>query len=234
VQNGKGYQRLAGSAGLIGALLFFCGDMLFYGHWGAGASFREGMQTVLRQGSLTRLFTGGLIGPVAACLCIIGFWHVRQNIEPRSPVLGRVVFYALAAMMVIGGAVHAVWVPRGLAIKYSGALGAYAPDLISALRNYWQYAYNLAAVPGYFGAVLLFALVLLGKSLYPRWTAVTNFGVLSLLAPLASSGTTRLSSCGRLHQSFDRRLFPCLPSSRPGKTQQPDQTMQLVSSLTGC
>ncbi len=116
-------RRLAGLTGLIGALLFFCGDMLFYGHWGAGASFREGMQTVLRQGSLTRLFTGGLVGPVAACLCIIGFWHVRQNIVPCSPLLGRVVFYALAGMMVVGSAVHALWVPRGLAIKYSDAVG---------------------------------------------------------------------------------------------------------------
>jgi Family of unknown function (DUF6796) len=73
-------RRFAGAAGLAGALLFFSGDMLFYGHWGAGATFKEGMLTVLRQGSLTRLFIGGLIGPVAACLCIIGFWHVRQNI----------------------------------------------------------------------------------------------------------------------------------------------------------
>jgi hypothetical protein len=91
--------------------------MLFYGHWGAGAGFKEGMHTVLRQASLTRLFIGGLVGPVAACLCIIGFWHVRQNRVPLRPLLGRVVFYALAAMMVAGGAVHALWVPRGLALS---------------------------------------------------------------------------------------------------------------------
>jgi len=177
--------RLAGLAGLAGALLFFCGDMLFYGHWGAGATFKEGMLMVLRQGSLTRLFTGGLVGPVAACLCIIGFWHVRQNIVPRSPVLGRVVFYALAATMIAGGAVHALWVPRGLAIKYADTVGPYAPEFIAALRRYWEIAYDLAAVPGYFGAILLGILVMLGKSLYPRWTVLANFGVLSLLAPLA-------------------------------------------------
>ena len=110
-------RRLAGIPGFSGALLFFCGDMLFYGHWDAGAGFKEGMHTVLRQASLTRLFIGGLVGPVAACLCIIGFWHVRQNRVPLRPLLGRVVFYALAAMMVAGGAVHALWVPRGLALS---------------------------------------------------------------------------------------------------------------------
>src|SRR5438132_13807933 len=84
-------RRLAGIPGFSGALLFFCGDMWFYGHWDAGAGFKEGMHTVLRQASLTRLFIGGLVVPVAACLCIIGFWHVRQNIVPLSPLLGRVV-----------------------------------------------------------------------------------------------------------------------------------------------
>ena len=103
--------RLAGLAGFAGALLFFCGDMLFYGHFGAGSTFHEGMQHVVREASPGRLFTGGLIGPPAACLCIIGFWHVGQNITPRSPTLGRVIFYTLAAMMVAGSAVHALWVP---------------------------------------------------------------------------------------------------------------------------
>jgi hypothetical protein len=40
--------RLAGIAGLCGALLFFAGDMLFYGHLGSGAGFHEGMTVVVR------------------------------------------------------------------------------------------------------------------------------------------------------------------------------------------
>jgi hypothetical protein len=35
--------RLAGMVGLAGALLFFVGDMLFYGYFGAGATFHQGM-----------------------------------------------------------------------------------------------------------------------------------------------------------------------------------------------
>ena len=178
--------RLAGLAGLAGALLFFWGDMLFYGHFGAGATFHQGMQRVVREAPLARLFAGGLLGPVAACLCIVGFWHVGQNITPRSPLLGKLVFYILAAMMVVGSAVHALWVPRGLATKYEERLRAYLPDLLTALRRYWEVAYDLAAVPAYIGAVLLLFAVLFKRSVYPRWTAVANFGLLSLLEPLAS------------------------------------------------
>ena len=47
--------RLAGLAGLTGALLFFCGDMLFYGHFGAGATFHQGVERVVREASLARL-----------------------------------------------------------------------------------------------------------------------------------------------------------------------------------
>jgi hypothetical protein len=180
----RSLNRIQGCAGVIGALLFFAGDMLFYGHWGDGSAFHDGMMRVLAGASLTRLFLGGLVGPIAACLCLIGCWHVRANVITHSTVLGRIAFYSFAAMMVIGGAVHALWVPRGLAMKYSFLPGT--TELTSALRDYWSVAYQLAEVPAYLAAGSLLLLVLLGKSSYPRWTIVANFGLLSLLEPLAA------------------------------------------------
>ena len=177
--------RMTGLAGVTGGLLFFAGDMLFYGHWGSGAKFHEGMIEVLRDGSLTRLFVGGLVGPIAACLCLIGCWHVRGNIIDHRPLIGRIAFFSLAAMMVIGSALHALWVPRGLAIKYSDQVAPVAPESIAALKDYWSIGYKMAEVPAYIAAILLFLVVLLGKSRYPRWTALANFGFLSLLSPLA-------------------------------------------------
>ena len=129
---------------MAGALLFFCGDMLFYGHWGPGAKFHDGMLQVLREESWPRLWMAGLVGPVTACLCLVGCWHVRRNLIGHSPLAGRATFFALAATMVIGSAVHALWVPRGLAIKYSDAVGGVAPDLIAALKDYWSFAYQMA------------------------------------------------------------------------------------------
>jgi hypothetical protein len=80
-------RRIAGAAGVSGALLFFAGDMLFYGHLGLGAGFHDGMLATVRNASLARLFAGGLVGPVAACLCIIGFWHVYLNVRPSAALL---------------------------------------------------------------------------------------------------------------------------------------------------
>jgi Family of unknown function (DUF6796) len=181
-------RRITGFVGVAGGLLMFSGDMLFYGHWGAGSNFHEGMIAAVRQASDQRLFAGGLVGPVAACLFIVGFWHIFLNVEPKAPTSARVVFLSLTALMVCGSSVHALWTPYGLALKHCYGQGAPCPDLVAAIRSYWNAAYDLSAVPGYVGFLLLIVLVLLGRTRYPRWTAMANPAVLLLFEPLAEKG----------------------------------------------
>jgi hypothetical protein len=179
------HRRLAGAAGLFGALLFFAGDMLFYGHLGPGAAFHEGMLATVRNASLARLFAGGLVGPVAACLCIVGFWHVYLNVRPSAARIGQAMLAAFFVLMVFGSAIHTLWTAKGLAIKYCyGNDDAGCHALVEAINSYWSLAYNMGAVPGYVGALLLVALVLFGKTWYPKWTVLTNPAALMLLSPL--------------------------------------------------
>ncbi len=109
-----------------------------------------------------------LVGPLAACLCIVGFWHVYLNIRPSHVLLARLVLILFSILMVGGSAVHTLWTAKGLALKYCYGQGAPCSDLLAAIKSYWALAYNLGAIPGYLGAVLLFALVLLRKTYYPR------------------------------------------------------------------
>jgi hypothetical protein len=178
-------RRLAGLCGLAGALLFFVGDMLFYGYFGPGAGFTEGMHEIVMHASTARLFAGGLIGPMAACLCIIGFWHVYLNVRPSSALLGRVMLVCFFLLMVSGSAVHTLWTAKGLALKYCSNQGSPCSDLLTATKSYWTLAYYIGAIPGYVGAVLLFVLVLMRKTWYPRWTLLANPAILFLLSPLA-------------------------------------------------
>jgi energy-coupling factor transporter transmembrane protein EcfT len=178
---------LAGAAGVLGALLFFAGNMLFYGHLSPGASFHQGMIATVTNASLPRLFAGGLVGPIAACLCIIGFWHVYLNVRPSAARIRQVMLAAFFVLMVFGSAIHTLWTAKGLAIKY-----CYGDDdvgcraLLQAANSYWDLAYNIGATPGYAGALLLIALVLQGKTWYPKWTVLANPAALMLLAPLAN------------------------------------------------
>ncbi len=179
-------RRLAGLSGLAGALLFFAGDMLFYGHFGPGANFAEGMLATVMRASPERLFAGGLVGPLAAGLCMVGFWHVYLNMRPSNALLSRLIFMLFLALMVAGSAVHTLWTAKGLALKYCYGHGAPCADLLTAIKSYWTLAYDLGAIPGYIGAVLLVVFVLLRKTRYPRWTVIANPAVLSMLSPLAA------------------------------------------------
>jgi hypothetical protein len=185
IQASDRQRRLSGAAGIFGALLFFTGDMLFYGHLGPGTGFHEGMLATVRDASLARLFAGGLVGPVAACLCIVGFRHVYLNVRPSAARLGQVMFAAFFVLMVFGSAIHTLWTAKGLAIKYCyGNDDAGCHALMQAINSYWNLAYNIGAVPGYAGALLLVALVMLGKTWYPKWTVLANPAALMLLSPL--------------------------------------------------
>jgi hypothetical protein len=179
-------RRWAGVAGCAGALLFFAGDMLFYGHWGSGAGFHEGMIETVRNASLGRLFAGGLVGPFAACLCIVGFWHVYSNVRPSQEFVGRMMLVLFAVLMVFGSAIHTLWTARGLAMKFCyGSDNVSCRALLPAVNSYWGLAYNIGAVPGFAAAIVLIVLVLWGKTWYPRWTVLANPAVLMLLSPLA-------------------------------------------------
>lgn len=174
-------------SGLLGALLFFSGDMLFYGYVGSGAGFPAGMLATVATDSSTRLFVGGLLGMPAACLCIVGFLHVRGNVKRSSPFLRELIFLSFAAMMVAGSAIHTLWAAKGLAIKYCSDGSAPCSAVTAALRSYWSVAYNIGSAPGYVGAVLLVLLVAFGRTRYPKWTVLANPAILLLLSPLADA-----------------------------------------------
>lgn len=178
-------RRLTGLCGFAGALLFFAGDMLFYGHFGSGANFSAGLINTVTHASDARLYAGGLVGPFAACLCILGFWHVYLNTRSASPVLARLILVCFSVLMIFGSAVHALWTARGLALKYCYSQSAPCSDLAIAVKSYWSLAYNLGAIPGYLGAILLVLLILFRRTNYPRWTAIFNPAILILISSLA-------------------------------------------------
>ena len=168
--------------------------MLFYGHLGSGANFTEGMIATVTRASQVRLFAGGLLGPLAACLGIVGFWHVYLNIRPSHVLMARLVLILFSVLMVAGSAVHTLWTAKGLALKYCFGQRAPCSDLLAVIKSYWALTYNLGASPGYLGAALLFGLVLLCKTYYPRWTVLTNPAALMVLSPLADRVPAPLGS----------------------------------------
>jgi len=144
------------------------------------------LRQTVRNNSLERLFAGGLVGPIAACLCIIGFWHVYLNVRQHSRVLAILAAVPFAVSMVAGSAVHTLWASRGLAMKLCADPSESCRQVIGAITSYWNIAYYFAAIPGFLGATVLAVAVLWGKSSYPRWAILFNPGLLLMTLPYAA------------------------------------------------
>lgn len=180
-RGGSLFNRATGIAGLAGGLLFFVGDMLMYGHWGSAVNFPAGAVAAVRQMSLGQLYLGGLVGPVAACLCAIGFWHVSRHLH--SLFAARLILGLSAIAMVMLGAVHVLWVTRGLARRLCVNGSEDCTALAAQLNDYWNIAYYVAIAPAYLGCAILALVVLRGQSKYPRWTVIFNPAVSLLITP---------------------------------------------------
>ena len=174
--------RATGICGLFGGLLFFAGDMLMYGHWGAAADFPSGALATLRGISLGQLYLGGLVGPIAACLCVLGFWHVYRNVQ--SAVVGRVILLFSGVSMAMLGAVHVLWVAKGLARRECLEPYGHCSALAARLNDYWNTAYYFGVGPAYLACAILAIAVLTGRSRYPRWTVIFNPALSLLVAPM--------------------------------------------------
>ena len=173
------------AAGLVGALLLFTGDMLLYGHLGAGTDFNRRYKTVIAGASTLRLYIAGALGPVAAIFYLVGARHLHLRLKPSRPLLRIVTSLAFVATFVVAGAVHAVWASYALVLR-GLAHGQASADLETVIGGYLDLVYTMAEVIGYPAALLLFLLVLTRQTTYPRWSAVLNPGLVMLTAPLVT------------------------------------------------
>jgi Family of unknown function (DUF6796) len=173
-------RRTAGIVGLLGAITLLVGDMLLYGHLGSAVDVWEGARQVAGQASLERLFWGGLLGPIGAVLYLAGFWHVYLNTRRAGRLAAKAILVGLTTMIVVGGAYHILWTVQMLSFKYGLADIAELSPFSDALGSYLTTVYNMAAVPGYLASLILAALVLIGRTRYPRWTILVNPGLLML------------------------------------------------------
>ncbi|MBQ8995997.1 MAG: hypothetical protein IJ091_09290 [Oscillospiraceae bacterium] len=167
--------------GLAGALLMFCGDMLLYydrDDFEQNGSLQP-IIDIMRRLPKRRVMLGGWLGPVAAFLYCIGFYHIVLIAEEsyRTPAFAA---FLLCCMGIIsGGAYHSH-------CAYLGLLGEekQKEDLDIALKYFQKLPIILYLGEGS-GLLILLFLVVTRKAIVPAWMAVLTPGVLFLLRPLA-------------------------------------------------
>ena len=174
--------------GLAGALLMFAGDMLLYYTpedfaCGPKSSAEERINAiidVMKELPAGRVMAGGMIGPIAAFLYCIGFYHIVLMTNEQTYTLAMAAFLLSCFGIIIGGAYHSHCAYLGL-LGDDGGRNA----LNAAMKYFKKMPLILYAGEG-IGFLLLIFLIVTGKTVLPRWIFLLSPGMLFLLKPAVS------------------------------------------------
>ena len=158
-----------GLSGILGSLVLFAGDMLFY-YNGEGTDFVANMAS----SSPERIVASGVCALVAAWLYMLGAGQMYYAFQPAKKWLRLTVFLAFAAIMIAYGVVHGAYVAiatcarNGVEVGLSpGAL----TDLAIAANNALRYVTYL---PFAVFTVLFIPAVWTKNTRYPRWMILVS------------------------------------------------------------
>lgn len=179
--------RLAGIAGIIGAILWTLGDALILGGKAEPADYPLLFQTYadrvetdmaarMISSSQARLAAGALVADVGVVFYLAGSWHLFRGLLPA----GRRAAWAVFVLLLCGNA----WSPLGHAgfyyvgMAYKTLLAA-PPEAYAALLDLGAQFHDLLTITwllpvATLGMALLglAILVALGRTAYPRWFAL--------------------------------------------------------------
>lgn len=160
---------LAGLIGLLAALLTGAGEFIL--HFDALARF--GSEYKFFSGIATeRSTTGHFIGVLGAPLYLIGCWHIYLMLKPASRAWAMTAFLIIAYGFVVG----VVWIGSRASISALINLPP-SPDIENLVRLYdlrYESLLQIIRLAVLTLSVIYIALVLTGRSHYPRWMAALN------------------------------------------------------------
>jgi len=125
-----------------------------------------------------RLYAGGLLGPTAAFVYCIGFYHSVLFVSQDHMLAGWLCFFINCLGIICGGAYHSLWPLYGTIGKLGHSEALKEVRSYATIQEY--YAFGIQGV----GFVMLAALIALGWTALPRWTVLLTPGLLILLTPL--------------------------------------------------
>jgi hypothetical protein len=174
--------------GLAGALLMFAGDMLLYYTpedfaCGPKSSAEERINAiidVMKELPAGRVMAGGMIGPIAAFLYCIGFYHIVLMTNEQTYTLAMAAFLLSCFGIIIGGAYHSHCAYLGLLGDDGGR------NALNAAMKYFQKMPLILYTGEGIGFLLLIFLIVTGKTVLPRWIFLLSPGMLFLLKPAVS------------------------------------------------
>ena len=168
-----------GLCGVLGSLVLFAGDMLFY--------FRgDSTDFVLNMGmaSSQNIIASGITALIAAWLYALGAGQVYYAFQPAKKWQRLTVFFAFLAVMIAYGVIHGAFIAIATSAKSAVELGMAANALVGLARDANDALRAVVYIPFAIFTCLFIPLVWMRKTLYPRWIVFLSPVVLLLLNDL--------------------------------------------------
>lgn len=163
--------------GLVGSLVMFAGDMLLY--FTPGAYDMDGTlrpyARIMRDLPEGRVRAGGVLGPVAAFLYVVGFAGLPLLAEGDLAWLAWLTAGLLSFALICGGAYHAQYPYLAIAARTED------DSLVEQVAGNIMALQRLATVPMYAAFVILGIAVVAGQTALPPWAVVLTPLVTSFL-----------------------------------------------------
>lgn len=160
--------RIFGLAGVIGSLIFICGDLL-YNHVSGSA---ESPASKMGKMAPSRLLAAGSAGLVGCWFYLLGVGHICLAFRPAGDVFAFILMAAFIAVMVGYGVAHTAYFAigagaqtarkAGLDMEEGGRLGNALFGRLSVITY----------LPVAVSSLMMIYAVVAGRSLYPVWMVI--------------------------------------------------------------
>ena len=155
---------LLGFSGMLGSLVLFFGDMLFY-YNGAQTDFIANMSVV----SSERIIISGISALISAWLYTLASGQIYFAFQPAKKWIRLTVFLSFLAVMIAFGVVHAAYIAIATSAKNAAEFGV-TPNTLTELAISANNALRLLAyIPFGIFSILFVTTVWAKNTYYPRW-----------------------------------------------------------------
>ncbi len=174
-----------GIAGILGSLLLFAGDMLFY-YNGDQANFVANMAV----SSSDRIMMSGGTALLAAWLYTLASGQLLYAFQPAKRWVQMTVFLSFTAVMIAYGVIHGEYVAIATSAQNAVALGAAPDTLIDLAARTNDMLRTITYIPFALFTIIFTPAVWMKKTYYPRWILLFSPVVLFFLNDLITAPLT--------------------------------------------
>ncbi len=160
--------RCFGALGVLGAVLFICGDLLYNHVPGSQASAAAKMSTLPE----SRLLTAGTLGLIGCWCYTLGSLHTYLALRPVGEAYAFIFTLAFAAVMVCYGVSHTGYFAIAAGARTAMRNGSDAEAGGELGARFFQRLVAITYIPVAISMLMMLYGILSGRSLYPIWMVV--------------------------------------------------------------